>query len=142
MSSLISRSSDFIEDFFKDFPGFYVRPLRGESGQGPGHPIRVDVQDNDKAYTVKAEVPGVDKENLQVSIDGHTVTIKAEVKQEQTDKDASWLRCERYYGASSRSFSLPHEVDEAQSKAKYDNGVLTLTLPKSSTTASKRLAIE
>lgn len=141
MSSLISRSSDFIEDFFKDFPGFYVRPLRAEGGHGPGH-IRVDVQDADKAYTVKAEVPGVNKEDIQVSIDGHTVTIKAEVKQEQTDKDAAWLRCERYYGASSRSISLPDEVDEAQSKAKYDNGVLTLTLPKSSTTASRKLAIE
>lgn len=141
MSSLISRSSDFIEDFFKDFPGFYVRPMRSESGHGLGQ-IRVDVKDNDKAYTVQAEVPGVKKEDIQVSIDGNTVTIKAEVKQEQTEKDASWLRCERYYGASARSFSLPTEVDEAQSKAKYDNGVLTLTLPKSNTSAAKRLAIE
>lgn len=141
MSSLISRSSDFIEDFFKDFPGFYVRPLRTDSGHGPGY-IRVDVQDSDKAYTVQAEVPGVKKEDIQVSIDGHTVTIRAEVKQEHTEKDASWLRSERYYGASARSFTLPSEVDEAQSKAKYDNGVLTLTLPKSGHSAVKKLAIE
>lgn len=141
MSSLISRSSDFIEDFFKDFPGFYVHPLRGEGAQGPGH-IRVDVKDNETAYTVQAEVPGVHKEDIQVSIDGNTVTIKAEMKQEQTEKDASWLRCERYYGASARSFSLPGEVDETRAKAKYDNGVLTLTLPKSSTSAAKKLAIE
>lgn len=141
MSSLITRSSDFIEDFIKDFPGFYVRPMRGEGGQGPGR-IRVDVKDDEQAYTVQAEVPGVQKDDIQVSVDGHTVTIKAEVKQEQTEKDASWLRCERYYGAASRSFTLPSEVDDTQAKAKYDNGVLTLTLPKCSASNRKHLAIE
>lgn len=141
MSSLISRSSDFIEDFFKDFPGLYIRPLRGEGLPSMGQ-IRVDVKDNEKAYTVQADVPGVGKDDIQVSVDGNTVTIRTEVKHEESEKDASWLRCERYFGAASRSFTLPSAVDEGQAKAKYDNGVLTLTLPKASTVAHKRLAIE
>lgn len=143
MSSLISRSSDLIEDFFKDItPGFYIRPLRGEPLPSPGQ-IRIDVKESEKDYTVHAEVPGVNKNDIQVTVDGNTVTLKAEIKQEENKKEnESLLRSERYYGAVSRSFTLPGEVNEAQSKAKYGNGVLTLTLPKQTTTHVQRLTIE
>lgn len=84
MASLISRSSDFFDDFFKDLPGLYIRPLRGEGLQTPGQ-IRIDVKDEEQAYTVRADVPGVAKEDIQVTVDNNTVTIRAEVKQETSD---------------------------------------------------------
>ncbi len=142
MNSLIARGGLF-DDFFRDLtPGFYVRPLHGDPLPTPAQ-IKIDVKEADQGYTVQAEVPGVPKEDIQVSIDGNVVTLSAEVKQSdsQTD-DEKLLRSERYYGSVSRSFQLPADIDQDTAKAKYDNGVLTLTLPKKKSGASQRLAIE
>jgi HSP20 family protein len=101
------------------------------------------VKETDKAYTVQAEVPGVSKDEIHVSVDGNVVTLRAEVKQEDSQgSDEKILRSERYFGAVSRSFQLPMDIDQTQAKAKYDNGVLTLTLPKKLANASQRLTIE
>ncbi|MBS0294472.1 MAG: Hsp20/alpha crystallin family protein [Proteobacteria bacterium] len=142
MNSLISRGSLF-DDFFKDFaPGFYVRPLHGDALPEPSQ-IKIDVKEDDAAYTVHAEVPGVPKEDINVSIDGNVVSLRAEVRQHDQKKDGEkLLRSERYYGSVARSFQLPLEVDAAQAKARYDNGVLTLTLPKKQGNKTQRLAIE
>ncbi len=142
MNSLMTRGGLF-DDFFKDFaPGFYVKPLHGDPLPSPAQ-IKVDVKETDKAYTVQAEVPGVSKDEIHVSLDGNVVTLRAEVKQEDSQgSDEKTLRSERYYGAVSRSFQLPQEIDQAQAKAKYDNGVLTLTLPKKQSSGSQRLTIE
>lgn len=142
MSALMTRGSLF-DDFFRDVaPGFYVRPLHGDALPTPSQ-IKIDVKENDKTYTVHAEVPGVSKEDIQVSIDGSVVTLRAEVKQQDSEtKDEKVLRTERYYGSVARSFQLPQDIDQANAKAKYDGGVLTLTLPKKSATAAQRLAIE
>jgi len=142
MNSLVSRSGLF-DDFFKDFaPGFYVRPLHGEGVPQPSQ-IKVDVKEDDTAYTVQAEVPGVPKEDIHVSVDGNVVSLRAEVRQHDQKKDGEKvLRSERYYGAVARSFQLPVELDAAQAKAKYDNGVLTLSLPKKQAASAQRLAIE
>lgn len=130
MNSLISRGNLF-DDFFRDVaPGFYVKPLHGDPLPSPAQ-IKVDVRETDKIYTVQAEVPGVRKEDIHVSLDGNVVTLRAEVKQQDsTEKDEKVLRSERYFGAVSRSFQLPVDIDQAQARAKYDNGVLTMTLPK------------
>lgn len=140
MNSLISRGSLF-DDFFKDLsPGFFVKPLHGDALP---QSIKVDVKENDGAYTVQAEIPGVSKEDIHVEIEGNVVTLRAEVKQQDKQtSDEKVLRTERYYGAVSRSFQLPQDVDNAAAKAKYDNGLLTLTLPKKSNPAGKRLVIE
>lgn len=142
MSSLIPRGSLF-DDFFKDFaPGFYIRPLHGDPLPSLSQ-IKVDVSESDQAYTVSAEVPGVRKEDIQVSIDGGMVTLSAEVKQADSQAgDEKLLRSERYYGSVSRSFQLPVEIEEGQAKARYDNGVLTLTLPKRRGGSAQRLTIE
>lgn len=130
MNSLISRGNLF-DDFFRDVaPGFYVKPLHGDPLPSPSQ-IRVDVKETDGNYTVQAEVPGVSKGDIHVSIDGNAVTVRAEVKQQDSSgKDEKVLRSERYFGAVSRSFQLPVDIDQTQAKAKYDNGVLTLILPK------------
>jgi len=142
MNSLMTRGSLF-DDFFRDAaPGFYVKPLHGDALPTPSQ-IKVDVKESDKAYTVQAEVPGVPKEDIHVSIDGNVVTLRAEVKQQDGQaKDEKLLRTERYYGPVARSFQLPQDIDQANAKAKYDSGVLTLTLPKKTASAAQRLAIE
>ena len=142
MNSLVSRGSLF-DDFFKDIaPGFYVRPLHGDGLPQPSQ-IKVDVKETDAGYTVQAELPGVPKEDIHVSVDGNIVSLRAEVRQlDQKTEGEKVLRSERYYGAVARSFQLPAEIDAAQSKAKYDHGVLTLTLPKKVHNASQRLSIE
>ncbi len=142
MSSLMTRGSLF-DDFFRDVaPGFYVRPLHGDPLPAPSQ-IKIDVKESDKAFTVQAEVPGVAKEDIHVSIDGSVVTLRAEVKQQDVQtKDEKVLRTERYYGSVARSFQLPQDIDQASAKAKYDGGVLTLTLPKKSAASVQRLAIE
>jgi len=142
MNSLVTRGSLF-DDFFKDIaPGFYVRPLHGEGVPSPSQ-IKVDVKETDGGYTVQAEVPGVPKEDIQVSIDGNVVSLRAEVRQhDQKTEGEKVLRSERYFGSVARSFQLPVDVDATQAKAKYDNGVLTLTLPKKQGGSAQRLSID
>lgn len=143
MNALMTRSGLF-DDFFRDVaPGFYVKPLHGDSLPTPAQ-IKVDVKESAEAYTVQAEIPGVPKEDIQVAVDGNVVTLRAEIKQQDSKaQDEKVLRSERYFGAVSRSFQLAMDVDQAQAKAKYDNGVLTLTLPKKlATSGAQRLTIE
>ena len=142
MSSLITRGSLF-DDFFKDVaPGFFIKPLHGEPLPTTAQ-IRIDVKETDKDFTVQAEMPGVRKEDIHVSVEGSIVTLRAEIRQEDRQtEDEKVLRTERYYGEVSRSFQLPAEIDEAAAKARYDNGVLLLTLPKKSSNAPQRLTVE
>ncbi|EER57896.1 heat shock protein Hsp20 [Acidovorax delafieldii 2AN] len=142
MNSLVTRGGLF-DEFFKDIaPGFYVRPLHGDGVPAPSQ-IKVDVKETDGGYTVQAEVPGVPKEDIHVSIEGNVVSLRAEVRQhDQKTEGEKVLRSERYFGSVARSFQLPVDVDAAQAKAKYDNGVLTLTLPKKLGGSAQRLNIE
>ena len=142
MNALVGRGGLF-EDFLKDInPGFYVRPLHGDPLPTPGQ-MKVDVKENENAYTVCAEVPGVPKDDIHVSVEGNVVSLRAEVRQQdQQTEGEKVLRSERYYGAVARSFQLPSDIDAGQCKARYDNGVLTLTLPKKQGGNAQRLAIE
>ena len=139
MTNLIrfSPRDDVFDDLFR---GFFMRPVRLEGGQEMQ--IRMDVKEDDKVYTVHAEIPGVKKEDIHVSIDGNQISVSAEVKQEKEVKEGEkLLRSERYYGKVSRSFTLGNDIDEAAAQARYDNGVLELTLPKKAATKAKRLEI-
>jgi len=118
------------------------RPWRTELAAERAPQIRIDLSETDKDYTVKAEIPGVKKEDIDVRIDGNQVTISAEVKQDKEEKkDGRVLRCERRYGYASRSFMLDSDVDQAGADAKYSNGVLELKLPKKTQSAGKRLTV-
>ena len=142
MNHLIARTGLF-DDFFKDVaPGFYVRPLHGDSLPSPSQ-IKIDVKETPSAYTVVAEVTGVAKEDIHVTVEGSVVTLLAEIKQQyRQTQDEKVLRTERYYGAVARSFQLATDIDNEKSKAKYENGVLTLTLPKKLALAGQRLNVE
>jgi HSP20 family protein len=138
----LSRYDPFADAGFDDlFRGFF-KPVR-ISATPNAVTIKMDVTENDKGYVVHAEIPGVKKDEIQVAIEGNQVTIGAEVKKESEQKDGDRvLRSERYFGSVFRSFTLPVDLDEAASTAKYDQGVLELTLAKKAPVAGRKLAIQ
>ncbi len=133
--------NDLVDDLFK---GFFVRPIAYEGRSDVAAPrMKVDVAEKNGAYTVTAELPGVKKEDIQVTIDGAQVTLAAEVKREkEVTHDERVLHTERAFGKATRSFTLPQEVDESQAQAKFRDGVLELTLPKKAAAARKQISIQ
>jgi HSP20 family protein len=137
--------SDSFEPFFRRF---LVPVATDGTTDGDVPKIRIDVEEKDKSYHVRADIPGVKKEDINVRIEGNLVQIDAETHHEkeineEVGKDKGrMLRRERFFGASSRTFSLAHEVDESKATAKYENGVLTLELPIHESTGTKRITVQ
>lgn len=134
--------NDLVDDFFR---GFLVRPLAAEGARAAEAlpRMKVDVAEKNGAYLVTAELPGVRKEDIDVSIDGAQVTLTAEVKREkEVSQDERVLHTERVFGKVTRSFSLPLEVDEAKAEAKFRDGLLELTLPKKQAAQRKQITIQ
>ncbi len=133
--------NELVDDLFK---GFLVRPLAYENGRGETLPrMKVDVAEKNGAYLVSAELPGVKKEDIQITIDGAQVTLAAEIKREkEASQDERVLHTERVYGKTTRSFTLPQELDEAKAEAKFRDGVLELTLPKKAAAQRKQISIQ
>ena len=137
----IARLSPFDDAFHNLVRGYFVRPAGPEAGGTPVQ-LRVDVTEDEKAYTLRAEIPGVKKDDIDITIDGDEVTISAELKNGTEVKDGERvLRAERRYGKACRAFTLGQDVDQAGAQAKYADGVLQLTLPKKAVAANKRIAI-
>jgi HSP20 family protein len=136
------NTKGFLEEFFRDTVpgGYWIKPLHGD---GLPAQIKVDVKESVEAYTVHAEIPGVKKEDIHVSLEGGMVTLSAEIKQQDAQRqNEKLLRSERYYGSVSRSFQLPQEVDVSTAKALYENGVLVLMLPKKTKASSRTLKVD
>ena len=129
------------DDFFKDFgKGFWIKPVAfpGETELS----MKIDVNEDDKAFSVKADIPGVKKEDIKVDVDDDHISVSAEVKREKEEKKGEKVvYSERSYGMVSRSFTLPSAVDAKGAKAEYKDGVLNLTLPKKSNGSAKRVEI-
>lgn len=139
----ITRSYPFDEAFDQLLRGFFVRPVNFEGTVTQAQQFRVDVTENESAYTVRADIPGVRKEDINISIDGDQVAISAEVKNEKDVKEGERvLRSERYYGKVFRAFQLGQTLDENSASAKYADGVLELTLPKKAAASAKRIEIQ
>ena len=136
----ITRYNPF-DDLFNEFTkGFWVKPLAMPAGTDLS--IKVDVKEDDRSYTVRADIPGVKKEDIQVDVEGNMVSLRAEAKQEKEEKKGEKvIYSERSYGMVSRSFSLPAEVDSKGAKAEYKDGVLNLTLPKKGNGGGKRISV-
>jgi len=118
MANIVRHDPFAVDDLFDDLmKGFFIRPVRYPGGETPVQ-IKMDVKEDDKGYTVHAEMPGVKKEGEKV------------------------IHSERYYGKVYRSFTLGQDVDDANAKAKFADGVLELTLPKKATTSARRLDVE
>ncbi len=130
------------EDAFDDLMrGFLLRPMTRDD---PGAPrLKVDVTEDAKAYTVHAEIPGVKKEEIQVTVEGNQIAISAEVKREsEQNSDERVLRSERYSGRVYRAFALAQDVDQESAHAKYENGVLELVLPKKAAAATRQVSVQ
>ena len=144
MTNIVRRDPYAIDNMLDDlFKGFLVRPVRYSGDMPEMQMIKMDVKEGDRDFTVHAELPGVDKEDIHVTIDGNQVAISAEVKRQSEEKQGERvLRSERYYGKVQRMFSLASEVDSAGSQARYSDGVLELTLPKKAAVSSKRISVQ
>ncbi len=143
MSNLTRYDPFSLEPVSDLFQGLF-RPMRAltTGAEAPLSDIRIDVAESDAAYTVKAEIPGVAKEDIDVKIDGNVVSISAKAERNKELKEGERvIRRERYSGMVSRSFSLATDIDEAASSASYQDGVLSLTLQKRKDAPQKRLQI-
>ncbi|KVG72040.1 heat-shock protein Hsp20 [Burkholderia ubonensis] len=133
-------SMEPVSDLFQGL----LRPLRGltTTDEPDLASMKIDVTESDAAYSVKAELPGVAKEDIDVQVTGRTVSINAKVERSKEQKEGERvIRRERYSGAISRSFSLADEIDEANATAAYQDGILSLTLPKKAPVGQKKLTI-
>ena len=131
--------NELVDDLFK---GFFVRPVAFD-GRGEAPRMKVDVAKKNGAYAITAELPGVKKEDIQVTIDGNQVSLSAELKREkEVQQDERVLHTERSYGKVTRSFSLPQELDEGKAEAKFRDGVLELVVPKKAAAARKQISIQ
>ncbi len=132
----------FARAAFNDIVREFFAPSNGEQDRTPLS-IRADVAETDAAYVVRAEVPGVRKEDIDVKIDANNVTIGAEVKHASESREGEKvLRSERYEGSVLRQFTFASEIDEAASEAKYENGVLELKLAKKAPLAARKLTVQ
>lgn len=133
----------FALDPFDDTVRSLLRPWRYDMPEAAPR-IKIDLTEQDGSYAVKAEIPGVKKDDIEVRVDGSTVTISAEVKSDKEEKGNGGrvLRRERQEGYASRSFTLACPVDDSKVEANYKNGILALTLPKKADTSSKRITVQ
>ena len=131
--------NELVDDLFK---GFFVRPLAYEP-RAEMPRMKVEVAEKNGTYLVTAELPGVRKEDINVTVDGAQVTLAAEVKREKeaTEHDRL-LHSERSFGKVTRTFTLPQELDEAKVEAKFRDGVLELALPKKVAAPRKQVTIQ
>lgn len=132
----------FSIDPFEDTFWALMRPWRFEASDMVPR-IELGVSESDGPYAIRAGIPGVRKEDIDVRVDGHTVSISAEVRTEKEEKKGSrLLRQERQQGYASRSFTLSCPVDDTRAEANFQDGVLELKLPKKTASSNKRLAIK
>jgi HSP20 family protein len=129
-----------IDELFSDVnPGFFIRPLHGDALPSK---IKMEVKEDKDSYTVVAELPGLKKEDIHVSVDQKVLTISAEIQQEdKKTEDEQVIHSERYYGQISRSIELPTEIELSRAEAKYEQGILSMQLPKKTGSSTHRLII-
>ncbi len=131
--------NELVDDLFR---GFFVRPVAFE-GRTEMPRMKVEVAEQNGAYLVTAELPGVKKEDIEVAIDGAELTLSAEVKRaKDIAEDDRVLHSERLFGKVSRRFTLPQELDETRAEAKFRDGVLELTLPKKAAAQRRQITIQ
>lgn len=131
-----------LEDISNSLNRFFGRPLArtgadvGMLAEADWAP-RVDITETDTAYLVKADIPGVNKEDVKVTIEAGMLSIRGERKQEKEEKGKKLHRIERSYGSFLRSFRLPDDADESAVKAEFKDGMLSVTVNKSAKAESK-----
>jgi HSP20 family protein len=136
MPSRIMSPFEEFERLFDEFlPRGWLRPWRGERMREMALPFegklpKLDVIDRDADVLVRVEVPGVNKDDIEISLTGNLFTVKGNTRREEKEEKGDYYRCEISQGSFSRTVSLPAEVDESQAKAQLTDGILEITLPK------------
>jgi HSP20 family protein len=149
MATANLRTYEPLADFFRGTPLFDMAPvfdmprMRRALAAMPAAPeIRMDVKEDPGAYYVKAEIPGVAKEDIHIVVEGNTVAIAADVTRREEKKEGETVLCtELHEGRVARTFTLLADVDDARAEAKYENGMLELKLPKKAGARSRTLTI-
>lgn len=135
MQSMRDVMERFFDEPLMDYPRIWSRSLQGFSPA-------LDVMEDDDAYTVKASIPGVDPEAVEVTLTDNMLTIKGETKVEEEKEEQNYHVRERRYGSFSRSITLPTAIDAENVEATHENGTLTLRLPKSEAVKPKRISVK
>lgn len=142
MRNLMPYSPAFSSDSLPDVFQVFLRPIRQQLAEGVAG-MDIDVTETEGVYTLKAEIPGVSKEDLTVEVDDNTVTIRADKEQNKEVKDEGRvIQQERFWGQMERTVSFSSSIDESGIKATYQNGLLTLTLPKKPGHGNRKILIE
>ena len=128
-----------VENMLEEFLSTQSRSVREEGSYSP----RIEVRENDQGYIVAADLPGVTKDNLKVTVEGQRITIEAEVRRESESKEGeNVIHSERVVRKYIRSFDVAQDIDDSLTIAKLEHGVLTLTLPKKQTSQSRLITIQ
>lgn len=135
--SLQRQMNSLFDDFFS---GFDVGPRLTAGGFGSFMPS-VDVKESDKEFTIRAELPGVEEKDIEVTVTNDAVTIKGEKKEEKEDKGKNYYYMERSYGSFNRVIPLSVEPEAGKAEASFKNGVLNITLPKSASAKARETKI-
>ena len=130
----LQSARDFFDRFFED----EFLPMRGEKSWAPAF----DISENEKGYTVRAELPGIDEKDLEVTISDGMLSVKGEKKQETEEKGETYHRIERSYGSFHRSFRIPDAVEADKVDATYKDGILKLDIPKATGSKVKKITIK
>jgi HSP20 family protein len=145
MANNLTRFVPFSEltrlDPFRGLEEIFNQSMTGPRMGAMGMTPRMDVTETDQSYLVKAEIPGVKKDDIKVNVDGNQVSISAQTQQESEQQGENMLVTERSWGQYYRSFTLPQSVDDSQANAEYHDGILELTLPKKTGGTAKTLAV-
>ncbi|HVO66426.1 MAG TPA: Hsp20/alpha crystallin family protein [Syntrophales bacterium] len=137
--SLQREMNSLFDDFFK---GFDLVPFGRERERFGSFSPSIDIKENDKDVSIKAELPGIDERDIDVSLTDDALTIKGEKREEKEDKGKNYYRMERSYGSFSRTIPLPTGIDSQRADAVFKKGVLTITVPKTEEAKAKVTKIE
>ena len=139
MNRLVTRAALLDELFRGAAPTYVVKPVQAQALPAQ---IRVDLTESASAYTLRADLPGLARDDIHVHVEGNTVSLRADARAAALAEGEKALHSERPVGALARAFELPHELDDATARARYDDGVLVLTLPKKLASPGHKLTIE
>ncbi|KTC65413.1 heat shock protein, Hsp20 family (plasmid) [Legionella adelaidensis] len=142
MADMMKRDQQWPRDYFGSLLNQFLRPYNDESTVETNlWSPAVDIKEEKDHYIVKADIPGVEKENIHVSLENNVLCIKGERKQETKEEREGYSRIERVQGQFYRRFALPDTTDETKIKAKYKKGVLEIVIPKRENARSKNIEV-
>ena len=128
----------FVDRFFNEFAGSGASLSESaDTGWVPA----MDIVENENAFVATADLPGLTKDDIDLSLEDGVLTVSGERRFEHSEGEGKFRRIERSYGRFTRSFTVPQGIDQEKLKAEFDNGVLTLTLPKSEIAKSRKISI-